>query len=455
MNRLFLLALIGTFFILPTGNGAASAPPDEAPFSVPLRLSEAVNAAICNNLELRMELEREGAARSKVRESRGSFLPTVDLTASTYYLLNFDKFAGVDITARINGNDVSVRVEKDVPPFQWDAEASLRYNLYAGGRDTALLNEARSNLEAARFRRKVALKKVQLDVSKAYWELKKAQLLRKVAVRGGDVTRLEAKISEVQHRIGRSSDIERDTVALKRTEKEVALKVADRNLRRAFVEYLHVLGTTETAIAPSSNEIPALLDDLPDENEVIDDASGPPETLLLASEIDAAQERKKSVQSERYPKVDFFMDFSLVGRDSESWFGVWGDTTADNYTVGLQVTFNAFDGWRTKERIVQADAETGLKRLRLQQKEREIAQARRSMKAALEKARDELALARARESLERARERVAKADLDSGRISELEYRQNSANAEDATDRVYVAQIEVAQAQNGLKLLVLE
>ena len=86
--------------------------------TVPVHLPEAVDLAIKCRPELRLALEKQDIARSKVREARGNFLPTLDLRGTSDYIENYDTFTGIDISAQIAGQNVLVNVQKEVPAYE-------------------------------------------------------------------------------------------------------------------------------------------------------------------------------------------------------------------------------------------------------------------------------------------------------------------------------------------------
>jgi outer membrane protein len=455
LNSFTLKAAILAFALLFPVGAAAAPVSGRSSVNVPVHLDEATGMAVRNRPELRMELEKQEIARSKVKEARGNFLPTLDLSGSSYYIRNFDTFTGIDIQAQILGQNVSVNMENDVPSYMLNGELSFFYNLYSGGRDSALFHEAVSNLESGKLRESLTLRKIRLEVANAYWGLTKAQVRYEMATRELAVVRFELKVAETQHRTGRMSDIDYDAVLLKRREKEVALKAADRDCLKAFGSYRNVLGMPEDITAPSSEQIPPLADDPGSGNIYNEEKRDHLEILRLRSELQAASQRKKAARSVNYPHLDLFAKYSLVGRDSASYFDSWGNMRSENYMAGLKITWNLFNGFRTKEQISQADAEERAKRFELAEKKREVAEAERNGKAVLETANDDLSLALERMKLEQEREKVAASRFRSGRISELEYRQKAAVAAIAVDEVRLARIDVALADNVLSLLVLK
>jgi outer membrane protein TolC len=422
---------------------------------IPVSLVEATDLAIKERPEFQLELEKGKIARSKVREAKGSFLPTLDFQASSYYINNYDTFAGVEIMARIYNQNVHVNVTKDVPPYQLDSELDFSYNLFAGGRDRALYAEALNNLESERQREGSALRKIRLDVANAYWELKKARIQYVIARRESDVVRLEMKVAETKHQLHRISEVDYDAVVLKDREKEIAARTADRDCLRAFSSYLHALGIPEEHPPASSDQIPELLDNPGSDPSYVAESSSHPDIERLKSDLLAASERERAAKAENYPKVDFFAKYSTVGRNSDYYLDSWRDYHSDYFMIGLKVTFNLFNGFKTEERANQANAEIRVKKLELEKKKRDLAEAEDARGKALDTANDQLSLAMERSRLEEAREKAARSQLQTGRLSELEYRQKAVEAENAADRVTMARIDVALARNALEQMVLE
>jgi outer membrane protein TolC len=447
--RTFALVSVGV--LLWTAAGAAA---QEGP-AVPLHLAEATALALNERPELRLEIEKQAIARSKVREARGSFWPTLDLSGSSDYIRNYDTFTGIDISAQIAGQDVTVNIQKEVPAYELNGGLDLVYNLYAGGRDKALLGEAVDNLASAGHQQAVTLRRIRLQVADVYWGLKKAQAQFAMAGRALELARLQIKVAQTEHRVARRSDLAFEESLLTGREKEVALRRADRDCLRAYSSYRDVLGLPEELTAASCEQIPILADD-PDPDQCVETpAVEHPQIQQLKSDIQAARERAKAARAENAPQLDLFAKYALIGRDPDAYLDAWRDARSEYYMVGLKLRMNLFNGGRSRERIHQAEGEMRVKRLELTEKERALAQAQQERQAGLESARDALSLALARQDLETARQQVAKSRLQSGRISELEYRQTEMNAEDAADRAAIAKIDVALAANAVALMVLQ
>ncbi len=298
------------------------------------------------------------------------------------------------------------------------------------------------------------MRKIRLEVTKAYWELKKSQVELAMAKRELALVRLELTVAATRHGFQRMSDVEYAAVKLKSREKEMSLRIADRNCLRAYGTYLHVLDLPEDIPATSAESIPELLDD-PREEKMAAEESPHPDIQKLNSEIRSADYHAAMARSLHFPSVDLFAKYSLVGRDVNSYWDSWQDAHSDFYMVGLKVTTNLFNGFRTQERIHQAEEEVRLRKLQLHQKNRELAEAERSRKTALETTLDRLELAMERQKLEESEERSARSQLESGRLSELEYRQKAVELENAGDCVMLARIDAALARAALKWMVID
>ncbi len=444
-----MVLLLSIFTLMSSTTAAAQ----EGPV-VPVRLDEAVDLALKKRPEHRQETEKENIARSKVEEAKGYFLPTLDLSASSDYIRNFDTFTGIDISARIAGQDVLVNIEKDVPAYEVNGVLDLVYNLYAGGRDRARLDEALYNLDAAGHQGEITGRKIRLEVANGYWGLKKAQIRYSMAKRALKVVRLELQVAETEHRVHRVSEVAYEEVLLESSEKQVAWKTANRQCLQEFGSYRHVVGLPEEDAVTSCEQLPELADEPGIQDGFDEEAPVHPEILQLKNDIMAAAERERAAKAENRPKLDLFAKYTMIGRDSDAYLDSWGDTRSDYYMVGLKVTMNLFNGLRTRERIRQAECEQRIKRLVLIERERALARARRARQTALETARDQLRLALERLKLENARQTVAASELQAGRISRLEYRQKTTIADDAADRAIIARIDVAVARNSLELMVL-
>jgi len=425
----------------------------EAKRVVPLTLDEAVHLALQARPEMRIEKEKVKIARSKVKENRGNFLPSLDLNGSSTYTKNFDTFTGINISARIANQDVSVNITKEVPKYVLNGDVDLSYNLYAGGHDMALLRATKSELESQKHQQTVTEQNIHLEVINAYWNLKISKIRYLMAKRDLNVMHMEVKVARTKHQTSRLSDIDYESVLLKEKEKEMALRTSDRACLQAFQEYLHTLDLPAEKEIVSSEQVPMLTDD-PSVGDDYGNVEVHPEVLKILSDIKAKRELVKVARSEDLPKVDLFATYALIGRDTDSYLSSWSDLGREDYVAGVKISMNLFNGLKTQERIQQARAEVRVKQLQLLEKKRELEKSASIKKADIGTAKDRLDFAVEREQLLGAREKVAASKFGSGRISKLAYRQEALEAQNAQSDAVIARINVVLAENALKLLLL-
>jgi outer membrane protein, adhesin transport system len=445
-----IAAVLFVFFI----HGSVRAA-DAVSQNVPVNLAEAVEMAIKARPELRAASEKTVLARIKVDEAKGAFFPTLDITGSNYYIHSYDTFTGIDVSTKIYGLDLGVRLEKEVPPWQLVPKLEFNYNLFAGGRDKAILKAAENATQSADYAQEVVRRKIVLEVANAYWELKKAQVVQAVANRAVGLVHREVSVAKAEREVNRLSDSDEDAMCLKKQEKEMSFRTADRDVRRAFDHYRHVLGLPKIGLVEVKDEIPALIDSPEDSVLPADRLTAHPDILRLGSELRQASQQKQAAIAAKYPKVDFFAKYAMIGRGNDSLYDSWAESRSDFYAVGVQVSMNLYDGHQTSNRIREAETVMRLKEIELALKERELTEAYDTRLAALEWATDQLSLVKARQLHAAAREKADLSRLRSGRISDLAYRQSAADAADATDKVELARIQVALARNALELMVLQ
>lgn len=418
-----------------------------APKDLPVTLKAAIDMAINNRPEVKIGKEQIRLEESRYREREGLFLPTADLSAFTQYLRNYDDYTGLDIISQLDGHEVAATIERTVPTFQIGAGVEVGYNIYSGGRDSAAINEAKGRVASSEAGKKVAERKVTLMVSKAFWELRKAQINSGIAAIELEYSRSALLVSDSQLKSSRIPSIERDTQALEVREKETALADCRSVLASCFSTYLNALGISGK-VEISAGQIPALKvdsDQLP-----VKDEGERPEISRLKADMVAANARKAIAAADNFPKLDFFAKYQLTGRD-DSYFHSGQDIKSDNLVVGVKLTSNIFDGFRTTERQRAAKAEANISKLKLELKEKEIAEICQNHSENLERAKNGLSLSMQRLELKKAQEKLSVAKLKAGHCSDLEYRKTRLEMDKASENVNIDKINVAVARINLVL----
>lgn len=451
MNSIdFSLTLVFIVLLSAGSNAAAQDQP-----LIPVRLADATQLAMNKRPEIKVENEKKCIAESKVQERKGNFLPTIDLYGTNNYIDNYDQFSGTHISGWMGNEIITVDVRNEVPAYQVRGQLELKYNLFAGGRDKALLNEAENNLNSVEQQKTLAKRKIQLEVARAYWELKKAQVELAITKRENEIVKWEEKVAQTEIQVHRMSDLEYEAILLKKNEKLMGLKKKTRDCLNALRNYFYALGIPQDDMDLAKVRIPDLIDDPGVETGLAEASSVHPDILRLRSDLQAAVEKVKTEKAGHYPTIDFIAEYSCIGRDDEEYLEAWNDSESAYFKVGLTLSMNIFNGNRTTARIAQAKAQMRKQKLQLDLKIRQLEHMREIKKTVLDTAKDELHLAIERKRLEDSRRKTAESEFKAHRISEMKYMQKVIEAENAADKVILTKIDVVLARNEKELLILE
>lgn len=427
---------------------------EETASPLPASLSAAVELAIQNRTEIRIENVRAAIQKAGVNIAKSGFLPTLDFLSEAKRASIYDVFTGYNVVVDIGGISYTVKVDQDSIPYQVSNTFEFNYNLYSGGKDAAILKEARANQASAEYGKDNTYRKITLDVASAYWELRKAQVSSSIQQRWRDYYLVSLQVAEAQLQAGRIPAIDKEEADLRFQEQEVALMQATREINDRILNYRSALGLRGDA--GGSQEVPQLTDD-PERNLALPelDMSRHPGLLKLKADIQAASAHRETAGSEFFPKLDFFAQYSQIGRSSDSFSDAYDELHRNYYLFGVRLSINLFEGFRTLNQTRQTALAEKLARIQYEQREQELSDAGRDRSRRLAKAEDDFTLAQKRLLLSQARERVARAQNRTGKYSELEYRKEQTAAQEEADKVLLAKIEVALARLNLLLVPAE
>jgi outer membrane protein len=306
--------------------------------AVPLRatptytIEQAVAIAQAQNPEIAIARKTIQAARGGLIEARSGFLPWVSSTGF------YDK--------RQHQEENRLRDE--------DYNASLRVeqNLYTGGAVASQVAIARLNIEKQNCEFQEIASRVTMEVRIAFNEL----LLNraKIRVREDSVRVLEQDLKNQQERLGAgivgTLNVQRAEVALANEHPE--LIDAQTQLKNSYLRLAELFGTDfrPGAEAPPFEVAGELQYNSrhPDLNECLARAAAN-RPLLRSREIDVQIQDQQYIldRSELRPRVRAFSGYQVYSeRDPEV-----GQQFNYGYLVGLNATWNVFDGFATKGRM--------------------------------------------------------------------------------------------------------
>jgi len=336
LTSLGLAALLATAPLVAQLNDGKPDPDFPVPGS--LDLPYALAFALDNNFTIRQAKERIRQQEGVVLEVRGPQIPNV--TASGNYQRNASEISQ-------NGKDSN-----------WGFEVVARQTLYAGGGVTASIKSQKLALEAASLDLQSVINAALLDVrTKFYTVLVNRE---KIKVQEQNVELLQRQLQDVKNRFeaGTVSNFEVLRAEVSLANAQPALITARNDYRLAIEELRQALGFT-TATEPNVTKIPEFLGTLDFTPATFDLRSAlmsarekRPDLLRLTKLADAAEEGVYVRKANYYPNLSAFGSYSVS--DGSALFGPNSPSQLKGWTVGLQSTWNIFDGRATAGRVAQA-----------------------------------------------------------------------------------------------------
>jgi len=331
-----ILVAASLLAVLPARAQLNDGKPDptlEIPAKLDLEYSLAF--ALDNNFAIRQAKERIRQQEGIVLEVRSALIPNV--TSSAGYQWNAD-----DIST--NGRDTA-----------WAVDITARQILYAGGGVTAGVKSQKLALEAAVLELQSVINDALLDVRVRFYTVLVNR--ERIKVQEESVDLLQKQLQDVKNRFeaGTVSNFEvlRAEVALANAQPD--LITARNDFRLSIEELRQSLGFVSRADADLGH-VPEFLGTLEFKPTTFDLKSAlataretRPDLLRLAKLTDSAEQSVKVSRSRYQPSVSAFGAYDWRQSPAAST-----KSSLDGWTVGLQSTWNIFDGRATAGRVVQS-----------------------------------------------------------------------------------------------------
>ncbi len=383
----------------------------------PLSLGDAVRKAAGAAPAVQIAHLQVDAAQGQVREARSALLPSLEGTAG-WINRSFNKNS-----LGINLNFPGVSIPDLIGPFDtYDA----RFQVHQALLDLPSVLRLRATASAA------AATDAQQDVSEeaaaqraAAAYLQAARGKAAVQARQADVALARELVdlaeSEVQAGTGTGIDVTRARTQLLTAEGQE--QVAENQAEQAQIALARALGADPTTRFALTDSL-AALDDLPvptaHDSALSAALRARPELLAARAVADAARQARRSIASERLPRLDLLADYGLNGPTV-------GNTIRTG-ELGVNFTVPLLDGFRREARLSEQDAA-------IKQADIRDADTRQQVQADVESAL--LDLRSGRQQLDIARQRL---DLAQQELQQARDRFTSGVA---------GNIEVIEAQSSL------
>lgn len=428
--------------LLTLMSGAATAQ------SSPQSLANAYERAASARLSVRAVSAEVDIARARVGQARAAFYPTVDLVTNTDVIKSYDTFTGTTATVEIPQLNIksTVKVTQSVPRYQTVIGLQLQQQVYDGGRSRAQFNRQELALQAAELSRQLVLQEVALDVSNAYFRLRRACLQTESGMRR--VARAQELASTAAQRLqeGRIAIIERSATDLALVERTAALRASADELEIAQVELAATQNDTALNGTPAGQHCVFATDvatDLAYAMRLADDTLEARQQGLRAAAAGQAVEVERAALR---PQLSLNARYTGGARSDNSVSDGLFNNSRRQARIGLQLSFNLFDGDLARQRVAETESERQRLGFVAERVAGEREQASRRAAIKLRMAGSRLELLRARVAMAREQSALARQRMANGTGTSTVAEEQADRERDAQDELRLAELDQAMSR---------
>jgi adhesin transport system outer membrane protein len=298
-------------------------------------LYQSVEQALSTNPQLQTLAHNSQALQHDLEQSRGAYLPSVDLS------LGYGLEQHSDSTTRNSGADPS---DTDWDP-RTDADLRLTQLIYDGGETGSQVSIQQALLDSGNYQLQAGTQAVALDAVTAHLNVYLQRELVALAEKNLKVHQdiYQSLAEREQAGAGSISDVTQVQARLARAESTLYLSQAELN--RAIANYTRVVGTRpgELAYAGVPEALPQTLEEALQRTEQKN-----PELLALDAEIVEADSKYTLARSNYQPKID--LELSSRYNDQLEGDSSWQNTNA----AMLVLRWNLFRGGQDKAGVNSA-----------------------------------------------------------------------------------------------------
>lgn len=312
-----------------------------------LTLDEAIAAAMTHAPQIAAARAESDAAAAHVREAQAGSLPTATVTGTIGWgrldPKNFFGLGAADVTPRA-------------------AQVTIEQPLYAGGRVSAGIAQARAGNDAARAGEAATRSEMTAAVAQAYGDVLTSRRL--VALHQELVTQMREieRQARLRYKAGESPSTDTSQAMARLAEAQAALAQAEGMAVSADARFANLTGLSPDGLAPlpANPALPASLDD------ALEAARAHNPWLAQAEAgLRAAQAAARGARAERLPTVGAFAEGAMV-RDQ-----FFPDYRADSATVGVRARWQLFNAG-TSARVAGSDGAVRAAQARLDAAEDQV-----------------------------------------------------------------------------------
>ncbi len=403
-----------------------------------LSLRQALESALEQNYQARIARNDVDLAANDYSIGNAGFLPTLSTNAGYNETISntqqqFVSGEGQDVTGATS--------------TRRNASASLNWTLFDGLGRFATYNRLGAELQQEEARRQERIESVLDQVIITYYDVARQQQQLRVLEEGVAISEERLRITELRRDVGSASDL------------EVRQARVDLNAdRAALLRQRATLTSTKATLnqllarAPNATRYRVAdgiaLDRSLEQSAIVQAAEQRSPILEQAQRaLEAAESERREIQAERLPQVDATLSYGYSKLEAES--GFLQSSRNYDFTYGLSVTFDIFDGFNRHRRRENAavrirNAELAVQdvRTRLRTELTSAYEAYQNRLELVELEEENLAVAEANVDLALERFRL-------GEITTLELREVQEQRIEAESRLLTARFEAKQAETTL------
>ncbi|MBI3815331.1 MAG: TolC family protein [Nitrospinae bacterium] len=338
----------------------------------PLTLSEAIQIALQNRLEIGISDQNILKSKAGLIEAKSEAYPRLDITGNSRYTKTIEKFEPIQVSFDFIGMRYTISPTKDVPEYQSDVSLQVTQRLFTGGRISGKIEGSKERVGQVEEMKELNRRDIMLSVTNAYWELKRTEKMAEIEK---DRVRYSETILDVangRYEKGAISGLEREKAEVDVINNRGDLLQAETTRRIAEDRLLKEMG-----IIGTDKEVSLILKDEPvydfsrHDERIIEGAAeqavqSRPEIKQIKSRIMADEADVKVARANYYPQMDLIGEYNWIGWGKDSLEGAWRDMDSNYWAVLLKINFNLFEGFATKSRVNQANAELTAHRLEIE-----------------------------------------------------------------------------------------
>lgn len=352
----------------------------------PISVKTAVKNVLEGNHDIKAVAARIESARASIREAESSFYPSIGIAESFsrtnnppmafYSILAQKSLAGAmpsPSAGSSGGADPFAAFNNPPETNNWKTELNINLPVFRGGRNIAERSRAEALFQSNEANEDVLKNDLAFEAVRIYIEILKTQKLETLEKEELERVKGVLAVAESRYKNGVTllSDVLRLKTEISRIEERILIAENQTELNKVF--FNEIMGIAGISSMEPENRLPAswidktinttidttidktinkTINKTLDKNMEVEELKN--KALLNRAELKDAEFRIQSlsymVSSEKasnYPWIDSFFTYELDGHEP--------DTGQNSWIAGVKLSYNLFDGFRTKALVFKAD----------------------------------------------------------------------------------------------------